>query len=108
MKSKSHVQENVDLLEKNNDLYLRSVDFFKSFNTSDIRFFVNLYNPGYIAVHNSFLIGSQTVLLDDLSQLDHALSFFKDSTGTIKELTDIRFPKTYGDEYNAFSWYLSV
>lgn len=36
------------------DLFLPASDFFRSHNTSDIKFFVDSYNPGYIKVYNSF------------------------------------------------------
>ena len=79
-------------------LFSALYDFFYPLSTNDIRFSIREYRFGYVAISNSFLIGAQSVLVDDVAQLETALSFFLDADGQVIELFDSRFPRTYGDE----------
>ncbi|MFA5234882.1 MAG: hypothetical protein WC390_10830 [Sulfurimonas sp.] len=79
-------------------LFSASYDFFYPRSTNDIRFSIREYHFGYVAISNSFLVGAQSVLVDDVAQLETALSFFLDADGQVIELFDSRFPRTYGDE----------
>jgi hypothetical protein len=77
---------------KNNDLYFEIRKLFPFNSSSEYPFFVSGYQNFY-QIRNNFLIGAYVVVVDHVSQLDKALSFFTSGV----PFMDKRFPKTYSD-----------